>query len=40
MEFKVILIKIKIDSRSELKRPSKSPKEYKEGFMKYLNDLD
>jgi len=36
----LILIKIKISSRSELKRPTKNPKEYKEGFMRYLNDLD
>ncbi|MFX1321995.1 MAG: phosphonopyruvate decarboxylase [Promethearchaeota archaeon] len=36
----LILIKIKMNSRSELKRPTKSPKEYKEGFMGYLKDLD
>lgn len=36
----LILIKIKLNSRSELKRPTKNPKEYKEGFMRYLKDLD
>jgi len=36
----LILIKIKIYSRLELKRPSKNPKEYKEGFMRYLNDFN
>lgn len=34
----LLLIKIKISSRSNLKRPDKLPKEYKEGFVKHLTE--
>ena len=34
----LLLIKIKMGSRSNLKRPDKLPKEYKEEFIKYLAD--
>ncbi|MFW9990364.1 MAG: phosphonopyruvate decarboxylase [Candidatus Odinarchaeota archaeon] len=36
----VIVIKTSLHSESELKRPDKSPKDYKENFMKYLSNLD
>lgn len=35
----LILIKTKLHAESDLKRPDKLPKEYKEEFMKYLSDL-
>ena len=35
----LILIKTKLHSTSNLKRPDKLPKEYKEEFMKFLSDL-
>ncbi|MFX1258134.1 MAG: phosphonopyruvate decarboxylase [Promethearchaeota archaeon] len=35
----IIIIKINIGSRCDLKRPDKDPKEYKEEFMKYLTRL-